>query len=278
MGRKKKKARKPKKPRLTAKTADRFALYEASVQEPEADCDFIHQAWRELKGRQPQSVREDFCGTAITAIEWVREGSRQTAIGVDLDGPTLEIARQRIQDRLKPADRARIRLVQDDVTEASDDLVDCVLATNFSYYIFKQRARLKKYFAAAHSGLKRDGVLILDAYGGSDSFLEMEEPRECEGFTYIWDQDYYSPVTGDVINHIHFEFEDGTRLEKAFTYEWRLWTLPEIQELLREAGFRDVTVYWEGTEPDSDEGNGEWSVTKTGDADKGWVAYLVAEK
>jgi len=276
---KKKKARKRKKSRLTAKTADRFALYEASVQEPEADCEFIRQAWRELKGRQPKSVREDFCGTAITAIEWVRQDPTHTAIGIDLDGPTLEVARKRIAERLKPADRARLRLVQEDVLEVAEEKVDCVLATNFSYYIFKERELLRRYFAAALAGLKRGGMLILDAYGGSDAFLAMEEPRDCEGgFTYIWDQDYYSPVTGDVINHIHFEFEDKTRLEKAFTYEWRLWTLPEIRETLREAGFRDVTVYWEGTEPGTDEGNGEWSVTKTGEADKGWVAYLVAEK
>jgi cyclopropane fatty-acyl-phospholipid synthase-like methyltransferase len=278
MGRKKKKARKPKKKRVTAKTADRFVLYENSVQEPEADCDFIRQAWRELKGRQPHSVREDFCGTAITAIEWVRQDASQTAIGIDFDAPTLAVARERIQDRLKPADRARIRLIQEDVLQVSEETVDCILATNFSYYIFKERDLLRSYFKAALGGLKRGGVMILDAYGGSDAFLAMEEPRDCEGFTYIWDQEYYSPVTGDVINHIHFEFEDGSRLEKAFTYEWRLWTLPEIQEMLREAGFREVTVYWEGTDPKTDEGDGVWSVTKTGDADKGWVAYLVAEK
>ena len=278
MGRKKKKARKPKKKRVTAKTADRFVLYENSVQEPEADCDFIRQAWRELKGRQPHSVREDFCGTAITAIEWVRQDASHTAIGIDFDAPTLAAARERIQDRLKPADRARIRLVQEDVLQVSEESVDCILATNFSYYIFKERDLLRSYFQAALGGLKRGGVMILDAYGGSDAFLAMEEPRDCEGFTYIWDQEYYSPVTGDVINHIHFEFEDGSKLEKAFTYEWRLWTLPEIQEMLREAGFRDVTVYWEGTDPKTDEGDGIWSVTKTGDADKGWVAYLVAEK
>lgn len=278
MGRKKKKARKPKKKRVTAKTANRFLLYENSVQEPEADCDFIRQAWRELKGRQPHSVREDFCGTAITAIEWVRQDSSHTAIGIDFDAPTLAVARERIQDRLKPADRARIRLVQEDVLQVSEESVDCILATNFSYYIFKERDLLRDYFKAALGGLKRGGVMILDAYGGSDAFLAMEEPRDCEGFTYIWDQEYYSPVTGDVINHIHFEFDDGSKLEKAFTYEWRLWTLPEIQEMLREAGFRDVTVYWEGTDPKTDEGDGIWSVTKTGDADKGWVAYLVAEK
>ena len=66
-------------------------------------------------------------------------------------------------------------------------------------------------------------------------------------------------------------------MEKAFTYEWRLWTLPEIRELLEEAGFGRVTVYWEGTDEDG-EGNGEFEPTTRGDADAGWIAYLVAEK
>jgi hypothetical protein len=273
--------RKPKKRKSkgrTAKNSDKFELYELSVQEPEADCDFIRQAWRELKGREPTSLREDFCGTAITAIEWVKQNDAHTGVGIDLDGPTLEVAERRRTRRLDSSQQERMTLLQENVLSASTPPVDCVLATNFSYFIFKERKTLREYFEAAYAGLADGGMMILDAYGGSDSFLEMEEPRECEGFTYVWDQDYYSPVTGHVINHIHYDFEDGSRMEKAFTYEWRLWTLPEIQELLREAGFSTVTVYWEGTEEGTDEGNGEWSVTKTGEADQGWVTYIAAEK
>jgi len=273
--------RKPKKRKSkgrTAKNSNKFELYELSVQEPEADCDFIRQAWRELKGCEPRTLREDFCGTAITAIEWVKQDETHTAVGIDLDGPTLEVARKRIKSRLPDDANARMTLLQENVLTTSPEPSDCILATNFSYFIFKERAQLKEYFAAAYRGLADGGMMILDAYGGSDAFLEMEEPRECEGFTYVWDQDYYSPVTGHVINHIHFDFNDGSRIEKAFTYEWRLWTLPEIQELLREAGFSQVTVYWEGTEEGTEDGNGEWSVTKTGEADKGWVVYIAAEK
>jgi hypothetical protein len=30
-----------------------------------------------------------------------------------------------------------------------------------------------------------------------------------------------------LVCHIHFDFEDGSRLERAFSYDWRLWSLPE---------------------------------------------------
>jgi hypothetical protein len=99
-----------------------------------------------------------------------------------------------------------------------------------------------------------------------------------DGFTYVWDQHKYDPVTGDVINHIHFRFPDGTKIDKAFSYEWRLWTIPEIREMLIEAGFGSVVVYWEGTDEDTEEGNGEWEAVEQGEACEGWIAYVVGVK
>jgi hypothetical protein len=262
----------------TAAESDPYELYELSVQEPSVDCDVVLQFWKELRGRRPRSLREDFCATAITAIEWVRRNRLHTAVGIDLDPGVLEHAHRRVKQRLKPRQRPRLKLVLGNVLEAETEPVDCVLATNFSYYTFKSRRTMKRYFRRVREGLVDDGLFVLDAYGGSDAFLELREKRDVDGFTYVWDQSHYNPVTGDVVNHIHFRFPDGTRINRAFTYEWRLWTLPELREILREAGFADVTVYWEGTDEETDEGNGEWSVTKVGEACAGWVAYVVAEK
>jgi hypothetical protein len=47
--------------------------------------------------------------------------------------------------------------------------------------------------------------------------------------------------------------------------------------MLTEAGFK-ATVYWEGTDEDTDEGNGIFEPTTEGEADAGWIAYIVAEK
>jgi hypothetical protein len=66
-------------------------------------------------------------------------------------------------------------------------------------------------------------------------------------------------------------------MKKAFTYVWRLWTLPEILEMLAETGFKNPTVYWEGTDEDG-EGDGVFTPETKGEADAGWIAYLVAEK
>jgi hypothetical protein len=104
----------------------------------------------------------------------------------------------------------------------------------------------------------------------------LKERRELKGFTYVWDQASYNPVTGDLRCHIHYEFPDRSLLRKAFTYDWRLWTLPEIREVLAEAGFARTVVYWQGWDDEADEGDGDYQPVESADADAGWIAYLAA--
>ena len=274
----KKKARKSRKGWRTAKGSDRHELYEASVQEPEAEVDLVDQVWKERRRRLAHSIREDFCGTAAMAMEWVKRRRANTAIAVDLDDEVLDWGRAKLPDRLTPAQRTRLTILQADVRTIRTEPVDSILAMNFSYFIFKQREELKGYFQRCHAGLVRDGLLLLDAYGGSESFEEMEEERDLDGFTYVWDQAVYNPITGQVINHIHYRFPDGSEIKKAFTYDWRLWTIPELRDILLDAGFKDVVVYWEGTNKRTNEGNGVWKISDRGEACEGWIAYLVAEK
>jgi cyclopropane fatty-acyl-phospholipid synthase-like methyltransferase len=114
---------------------------------------------------------------------------------------------------------------------------DAVLAMNFSYYLFTTRELLKAYFERARAALKDDGVLFLDAFGGYEAHRELEERTEYDDFTYVWDQASFDPIHHHMTCLIHFEFPDGSEMKRAFEYYWRLWTLPEIRELLVEAGF-----------------------------------------
>lgn len=262
----------------TAAASDKYELYELSVQEPQAECDLVDQVWKERRGRTPHHIREDFCGTAAVCFEWIKRRRTNTAIGVELDQGVLQRAEALSRKRLKGAQMKRLKLLRGDVRTIRTPPVDSVLAMNFSYFIFKTRQALRGYFKAARNALVKDGLFLLDAYGGSDSFSEIEEDRDFDGFTYIWDQNLYNPITGHVINHIHFEFPDGTKIKKAFSYDWRLWTLPEIQEVLLEAGFKHVWVYWEGTDKKTGEGDGIWKISTRGEACLAWIAYLVAEK
>jgi SAM-dependent methyltransferase len=259
----------------TARTSDRHELYEKSVQDPQSECSYIERIYRGLRGRSPVSLREDFCGTALVSRMWVRRKGR-VAHGVDLDGEVLAWARARAREDLDADARGRLTLVKGDVRTARTPAVDVLVAMNFSTFVFHTRPALLEYYRAARTRLRKGGIMIVDAYGGSGSWTEQEEERNLDGFTYVWDQAMVNPVTGRVRNHIHYRFPDGTSLKRAFTYDWRLWTLPEIQEVMVEAGFKRPVVYWEGTTADG-EGNGVFRPSVRGEACEAWVAYIAAE-
>ncbi len=247
-----------KKPQLTAKTANPLRLYERSVQAPDVDTAFMAKYYEKLIGKPARRFREDFCGTAQLACHWVARHRKNRAIGIDLDGPTLAFGTEHNIGALSEEERKRVELIQADVRKIEKPRAEIICALNFSYSFFTTRKDLGAYFAHARHCLARDGVLFLDAWGGSEVQTEQEEERDINGFTYVWDQHKFDPITHAMECRIHFDFEDGSRLRNAFVYKWRLWTLPELQELLIEAGFRDVHVLWEGTSKKSGEGNAFW--------------------
>ncbi len=260
-----------------ASKADRHVLYEDSVQCVEAEIDFVDDTFKQLRNRKARLLREDFCGTANTSCEWVRRRKRNRAIGVDLDAEVQNWGRKHHLSKLGRAQK-HVTLLTENVLEVQTEPVDIVLAMNFSYWIFKERALLRRYFRSVYESLVEDGIFFLDAYGGSDAHREMRERTEYDDFTYVWDQASFDPITGDIVCKIHFSFPDGSRMKNAFTYDWRLWTLPEIREILLEAGFERVTVYWQGDDEDSDEGNGEFEPAEHGEADDAWIVYISAQK
>ena len=168
-----------------------------------------------------------------------------------------------------------------EIQAVNTEPVDVLLAMNFSYWLLQDRASLKKYFKSVHAALNDDGVFFLDAYGGYDSHKEIVEKREiddgAEGFTYIWEQAAFNPIDGTMDCHIPFRFPDKSRMDRAFSYHWRLWTLPETCDLLKECGFSKVVVYWEGTDKDG-EPNGIYKPSRKGDLAPAWVAYIIAIK
>lgn len=275
---KKKKAARKKRRVFTAKTADRHELYQLSVQSPKEDVSFLSRVYKSFRKKKALHFREDFCGTSLLSATWVARGKEYTAEGFDIDPDPLSWG---IAHNFEPlgenANRATLHMK--DVREPSNKKPDVRCAQNFSYFVFKKRAELLEYCRAACKDLAKDGVFVMDIYGGPESMEEMEEVRKIdEGFTYVWDQVSYFPATADYKAHIHFRFKDGSEIKRAFSYDWRLWTLPEVKDILLEAGFSAVETYWEGTDEDGESGNGVYRRSKKGENCLAWVTYLVALK
>lgn len=264
----------------TARTADKHELYEAAVQNPDADLNFVARVFKRTRGRALRSIREDFCGTGFTSATWVARHPDHTAYGLDLDRRTLDWGLKHHVARLSEDQIRRVRLLRRNVLEPGADAsnVDAVLAMNFSYWIFKTRDDLRRYFRVVLRSMKRDGMFFLDHYGGWESLRHQTDRRRCKGFTYLWEQHRFNPVTFDGDCRIHFEFRDGTRMHNAFVYDWRMWQIPEVRELLAEAGFKRTSVYWEGDDAKGTGGNGVFREVTRPKVCPVHVAYIVAVK
>ena len=268
------KQHKKKKRKKIADEVDLHALYQASVQTPKADVWFFNRVFKKLRDRKPLSLREDFCGTGYLSATWVKSHADRTAIGVDIDASVVEWGREHNLRKLKNGARGRVTLHVADVLDGVGDRTDLACAMNFSYCVFKERDVLRRYFEVVRERLVDDGLFFCELYGGFEAVVELEEEREVDDFTYIWQQKKYNPIDHHTLCYIHYRFRDGSKLRRAFTYDWRLWTIPELRELLLEAGFADVKVYWERMDDDG-EGTGDFSETTEAENQDSWLCYLV---
>jgi SAM-dependent methyltransferase len=265
--------------------SDRHLLYSAAVQSVDSDLDFFQRIHKRKRKRPFRLLREDFCGTAALACAWVQRNRENRAWGVDLDRKTLEWGKKRYVGRLG-AKAERLVLLRDNVLSAETPPVEIVAALNFSYCVFKTRQELRAYFEQVRSALLPGGMLFLDIFGGTEAVCEAVEKRKIDPskafdgtpvprFTYVWDQASYNPVDHQIVCHIHFKLRDGTKIRRAFTYDWRLWTIPELRELLGEAGFASSEVYVEGWDEETEDTDGIFRRRVRFENQAGWVAYVV---
>lgn len=258
------------------KSRDPHWLYQESVQSPEVHFGFFDRAYKERNGRRPLSLKEDFCGTALLAAQWVAGHPERTAIGVDLDGPTLQWARKHNITPLSDDERKRIVLRRDDVMHVVKPKVDIVVALNFSYNIFHTRDSLRTYFEAARRSLAPGGIFVIDMFGGWDSQKPMIERTRYRGFTYLWELHHFDPVANFGQFYIHYKFHDGGGIRRAYSYAWRCWSIPEVREIMLEAGFKDLDLYWEGFDKRTGFGNSVFRRVEKSKNSPGWIAFFVA--
>jgi len=256
---------------------DKYDYYSRAVQSAETDVVFLRKTYRELRKKDPKILREDFCGTFALSCEWIKLNPRFESIGVDLDPEPLEYGRLKNLPKLKPEQQKRLQLVEGNVLLSQLPLADLAIAMNFSYFIFKTRNAMKQYFANVYKSLKKDGVFILDCFGGSQCYDAIEEMTNHKSFKYYWDQASFDPVSNQALFYIHFRPKGQKKVERVFTYDWRMWSIPELREILQDVGFKRTHVYWEGTTR-AGEGDGVFTRTEKGEACLSWIAYIAAEK
>ncbi len=258
---------------------NKYELYEKSVQSPDVHMEWFLSMYREIFNQYPKHLREDFCGTFNLSCAWVKRNRNNTALGLDLDPEPLNYGKKKHLPRMTKNQRERLAIQQADVLLATSQKFELIIACNFSFYIFKSRKLLLKYFKSCLKSLRANGLLVLEMAGGPGMIATTREQKTVqrtkqEKFLYIWDQKSFDPISHDAKYAIHFKLGNGKILKNAFTYDWRLWTLPEVKDLLEEAGFKKTYVYWESSF--RGKGTGEFVQADKGDNDYAWIAYVVA--
>ncbi len=261
-----------------AEKADRHMLYQESVQNSEFELDFIEETFESITGRKAEIMREDFCGTAISSVEWIKRSPNNSAISVDFDREVLDWGRKHNVTQLNEEQKSRLQLIEADVLDVKTDKVDVVQAYNFSYWFFQERTTMLRYFKQVRESLVDDGILFLDIFGGSECYQTQKEKRKLDGFKYIWEQAEFNAITNELKCYIHFHFPDKSKLKKAFSYTWRVWGARELREILIEAGYSEAIVYRQEFDDKTDEALDEYIATDEAEDYACWLGYIVAKR
>jgi SAM-dependent methyltransferase len=256
---------------------DKYWYYINSVQAPDVDAEFFLQVYKDMRKKKPASLREDFCGTFSVCCEWVKLDPKFHAIGIDLDEEPIAWGRKHVLPNLNESQKNRVAVIKANVLDPKLMTTDIVVAQNFSFFLFKARKELKAYFQNVYNTLEQDGLFITDCFGGSACHEPNEEETVFKNYSYFWDQDSFDPITSETVFHIHFKRKGERKREKVFSYDWRLWSIREIRELMEEVGFKKSVVYWEGTTK-SGQGDGNFNATEKGEHCDSWISYIVGVK
>ncbi len=258
--------------KLTLK--EKYDYYERSVQNPDVEVEFMQNEFKRYFKRTPFLMREDFCGTGAISCKWVQQDKRCEAYGIDLDTEPLAEGKERHFSKLRPEQQKRMHYTLENVLTTKTPQMDVICAFNFSYFIFKTRKDLLKYFKSVRKHLKSEGIFFVDIFGGPESQKLVTDKKILKNLTYYWECQNFNPITHECLFAIHFKDRKGKMHKNVFTYDWRFWTMPEVHDIMIEAGFPKVVAYWEGDDGDGG-GNGEFVPSIEGENCDAFVSYLI---
>ena len=244
-----------------------YDLYERAAQSPERQARFVEA----IAGETARCLAEDFSGAGALSIAWAGLSGAHVASALDRDLFPLELLRERA-DRAGVSDR--VEIIEGDATAASHG-ADVIAVFNFSVGYFHERPQLAAYLRSARERLGEKGVFVCDIYGGIDQFERGESELDLsDGARYIWEQREADPLTGRVVNAMHFFLDSGEEYRDAFVYDWRLWSPAELADVMLEAGFASVEHYDRLGDAEFDDGALLVSPARGDELDENYVLYI----
>ncbi len=261
----------------------KYELYEASVQDSQAELDLFQRAYTNAFGKKATILREDFCSTFLNSITWVKSKKDRIAYAVDMNPKPLAYGREVHYSKLNQDQKKRMITFCENVLSVRTPKADIISISNFSICFLKERDQMLQYFKRCHQSLKSKGAVVFDMLGGEDLPMPEEDstPFKLPDGTkakYFWEHATYNPINNHATFYIHYQIKGQKKQKRVFSYDWRMWSLPELKDLLIEAGFSEVEMYWEGDEKRGSSGNGIFRKTKKAESCPIWIAYIAGIK
>jgi SAM-dependent methyltransferase len=225
---------------------DKYEHQAATRRSPEDVARILDDLYREShgEGARATTLREDYCGTLANCCAWVGLDSERRAVGVDQDVEALEYGRARHLARLEPAERERVEVLEQDPAR-TDAPADVIATLNYSLFGLKTRPELLTYLQNCRRTLAPEGALVLEWFGGLAVRKANVERTKFPGFTYVVEQEGFDPVTHEAAFRVDVNRRGEKKQVDLFTYDWRIWSVPELIDALTDAGFADVRTYSE---------------------------------
>lgn len=269
--------------KIMKKKYSKFELYEASVQDPDTELDFFERVYKNSFGKKPTTIREDFCSTFWNSVTWVKRNKENVALAVDINPIPLEYGKKVHLSNLNMEQRERMHLFQADVLTIKTRPVDLITISNFSIFFLRERKQMLDYFKNCLATIKDKGAIIFDMLGGEEmpeigvdeSSFKLNDKTKA---TYFWEHESFNPINNEGKFHIHYKIKGQKKMNRVFSYYWRMWSITEFRDLLMEAGFSDVNVYWEGDDARGNGGNGIFRKAEKAKSCPIWLAYIVGIK
>lgn len=179
-----------------------------------------------------------------------------------------------------PSTAERVKLICKNVLELDETgkdtgKADIICAYNFSICYLFARTDLVKYLKICRGTLKSEGLFFCDIFGGETACKPDVRRRDLSnGIKYEFEQKDFCPITHHSHFQMSFKFPDGSKIKEAFTYDWRVWTVPEIRDCMIEAGFSRTVVWFLDESEGTDDATYE-PMEETYQRES-WHAYIVA--
>lgn len=212
----------------------KFAYYYDSLMDEDFYLEYLHFI---MNNATFDTVLELGCGTGLMAIELSK--LNKTVYATDLSKQMLEVARINAIEANVDLMLGKIDMC-DFVINEPVDLILC-MCDSLNYILTKNK--VLKVFKNAYTALKDDGTFIFDVHSLHKvdvTFYDYKEENEDDDFYFKWT--VRKIAEGKIRHHVQIiDQENHDRVDER--HEQQTYSLETYIELLKEAGFTNITYY-----------------------------------